>query len=282
YQTDKCETLLINAVECEPYITSDARMIEEKSYYFKTGVRMLLKAAGAKRCIICIKEDKKELIELLHLMFEDDDRITIHKLKDLYPMGWERTMVYEALHKHYDRLPIEAGAIITSATTAIYVGRATITGLPINEKIITVSGDAVKEPHNVLARIGTPFRDLIYACGGYTADKVTVLAGGPMMGSSLNNDEISTVPASNAVTVLKYTVDEEMSCLRCGSCANNCPSGLRPVNIMEALKANDIERMRKLKVTDCVECGLCTYNCPSKIAVTENMRRAKRVLARHK
>ncbi|MBR0461165.1 MAG: RnfABCDGE type electron transport complex subunit C [Erysipelotrichaceae bacterium] len=278
YQTDKCEHLLINAVECEPYITADARMIEEKSYYFKTGVRMLLKASGARDCIICIKEEKKDLIELIDLMFEGDKRVSVLKLKDLYPMGWERVMVYEALNAQYERFPIEIGAIITSATTAIYVGRATITGLPINEKIITVSGDAVKSPHNVLARVGTPFRNLIEACGGYTSDEVIVLSGGPMMGTSLRSDEVTTRPAVNAITVLTYMVYEEYPCIRCGACANNCPSGLRPVNIIQALKAKDFDRLQRLKVTDCVECGLCAYNCPSKIPVTENMRRAKRLL----
>ncbi|MBR2578010.1 MAG: SLBB domain-containing protein, partial [Erysipelotrichaceae bacterium] len=233
----------------------------------------------ARDCIVCIKEEKKDLIELIKLMFEDDDRLRILQLKDLYPMGWERVMVYEALHKQYERLPIEAGAIITSATTAIYVGRATVTGLPINEKIITVSGDAVKSPHNVQARVGTPFRDLIEACGGYTADEVIVLSGGPMMGQSLRSDEVTTRPAVNAITVLKYMVYEEFPCIQCGACANNCPSGLRPVNIIQAVKAKDIERLKRLKAMDCVECGLCAYNCPSKIPVTENMRRAKRILA---
>ena len=282
YQTDKCRYLLINAVECEPYITSDARMIERKSYYLETGVRLLMKASGAEKCIICIKEEKKELISLLKDRFKDYDNVSIHTLKDLYPMGWERVMVQEALHKTYDRLPIEAGAIITSATTASYVGRAAVTGLPINEKIITVSGNAIKEPHNVLARVGTPFKDLVEACGGYTSNIVILLAGGPMMGSSLTNDEVTIVPASNALTVLEYNEPEEITCLRCGVCANNCPSGLRPVNIMQAYRANDLERIRKLKVLDCVECGLCTYNCPSKIVVTEYMRRAKRLAAARK
>ena len=282
YQTDKCETLLINAVECEPFITSDARMIEEHIDYLKLGVRMLFRASGAKVCRVCIKENKEELIRLLEETFRGEQGIEITRLKDLYPMGWERTLVYEVLHKRYEKLPIEAGAIISNATTAIYFGRAMKTGLPIDQKLITVSGDAVKEPHNVLAKVGTSFHDLIEACGGYTADQVKVLAGGPMMGFSVNKDEVTISPSSNAVTVLKYEKDDEIACLRCGTCADHCPSGLRPVNIMQAMKANDLTRIKLLKVSDCIECGLCSYNCPSKIAVTENMRRAKRLTALRK
>ena len=279
YQTDKCETLIINAVECEPYITADARMIEDHKDYFKLGVESMFKASKAKKCLVGIKESKKELIPQLIELFKDDENIVVSPVKDVYPMGWERTLLFALIGKRYDRLPIEVGCIVSNATTAIMLGQAMLTGLPIVEKTVTVSGDAVKEPHNVRCPVGTPFSELIAACGGYTKEKVSLVAGGPMMGGAVTKDEVCVGGSTNAVTVLEYKEIEAVNCLRCGQCVEHCPSGLQPVNIANAFKANDIDRLEKLRPMDCIECGMCTYICPSKIEVTENVRRAKRTMA---
>ena len=279
YQTDKCETLIINAVECEPYITADARIIEEHLDDFRRGVLAMFKASKAKTCMVGIKETKKELIPQLVDLFKDQSAIAVTPVKDVYPMGWERTLVYTLIHKRYDKLPIEVGCIVSNATTAIMLGVAMETGMPIVEKCVTVSGDAVKEPHNVLCPVGTPFSTLVETCGGYTKDCVELIAGGPMMGGAVTKDEVVVGLATNAVTVLEYKPVVEVNCLRCGQCVDHCPSGLQPVNINNAFKANDIERLEKLRPADCIECGMCTYVCPSKIEVTEGIRRAKRALA---
>lgn len=279
YQTDKCETLIINAVECEPYITADARTIEEHKEYFKVGVKAMFKASNAKKCLIGIKESKKELIPVLVELFKGETGIEVSPVKDVYPMGWERTLLYALIGKRYEKLPIEVGCIVSNATTAIMLGQAMQTGLPIVEKIVTVSGDAVKEPHNVKCRVGTPFSALVEACGGYTKEKISLVAGGPMMGGSVTKDEVCVGAATNAITVLEYKEIEPVKCLRCGQCVEHCPSGLQPVNIANAFKANNIDRLEKLRPMDCIECGMCTYICPSKIEVTENVRRAKRTMA---
>ena len=279
YLTDKCETLIINAVECEPYITADARMMEEHQDYFKTGVKAMFKASNAKKCLIGIKESKKALIPILVELFKEETDIVVSPVEDVYPMGWERTLLYSLLKKRYDRLPIEVGCIVSNATTAIMLGQAMKTGLPIVEKMVTVSGDAVKEPHNVLVRVGTPFSELVKACGGYTKEAVSLIAGGPMMGTAVTKEEVCVGLATNAVTVLEYKEPLAVNCLRCGKCVDHCPSSLQPVNINNALKANDFDRLAKLKPMDCIECGMCTYICPSKIEVTEGVRRAKRMMA---
>ena len=278
YQTDKCETLIINAVECEPFITADARMIETHKDEFKLGVQAAFKASRAKKCLIGIKESKKELIPQLIELFKDCEGITVSPVKDVYPMGWERTLLYTLIGKRYDRLPIEVGCIVSNATTAIMLGRAMLTGLPITEKMVTVSGDAIKEPHNVIAPIGTPFSEMIAMCGGITKETVSLIAGGPMMGGALTKDEVCVGAATNAITVVEYKEIKEVNCLRCGQCVEHCPSGLQPVNINNALKANNVERLEKLRPLDCIECGMCTYICPSKIEVTEGVRRAKRMM----
>ena len=279
YQTDKCETLIINAVECEPYITSDARGIELYQDYLKEGVLAMFKASAAKVCYVGIKESKKELISILQDLFKDAQGVEVKAVPDVYPMGWERTLLFELIHKRYDKLPIEVGCIVSNATTAIMLGKAMKNGEPIVEKIVTVSGDAIKEPHNVMCPIGTPFAVLIDMCGGYTTDRISLIAGGPMMGGAVIKDEVCVGLAANAITVLKYQDIEPLKCLRCGQCVEHCPSGLQPVNIANAYKANDVDRLAKLKPMDCIECGMCTYICPSKIEVTENVRKAKRVMA---
>lgn len=278
YQTDKCETLIINAVECEPYITSDARMIEREPEFFKLGVQAFFKASKAKECLIGIKESKKELIPQLINLFADEERIKVVPVKDVYPMGWERTLLYTLVHKRYERLPIEVGCIVSNATTAVMLGQAMTNGLPIVKKLVTVSGDAIKNPHNVLCPVGTEFAELVKVCGGYQAEAVSLLAGGPMMGGAVTKEEVCVGSATNALTVMKYQSTAEMACLRCGQCVEHCPSSLQPVNINNAFKARDIARLEKLKVMDCIECGMCSYVCPSKIEITEAVRKAKRLL----
>lgn len=279
YQTDKCKTLIINAVECEPYITSDAYNISANTDMFKLGVQAMFKASNGKECLIGIKESHPDLIKLLNETFAGIEGIKVVPVPDVYPMGWERTLLFELTKQRYDRLPIEVGCIVSNATTAIKLGEAMTKGTPIYEKIVTVSGDAIKEPHNVICRVGTPFSELIKLCGGVTAEEISLLAGGPMMGGSVTKDEVCVGCATNALTVLKYHKVEPVSCLRCGQCVEHCPSSLQPVNINNAFKAKDFDRLVKLHAQDCIECGMCTYVCPSHIDVTEGIRQAKRMMA---
>lgn len=282
YATDKCETLIINAVECEPYITADVRNIEEHLDEFKYGVKLMLKASNASKCFVAMKSFHKETIEKLIKLFEDEEKIVVKPVKDVYPMGWERTLTYEVLKKRYDKLPIEAGAIVSNATSAITLGSTALSGRYCYERIVTVSGDNINNPHNVICRIGTPISKLIEACGGVKEDKAIIIMGGPMMGTCVTKDIVTITPISNAVNIFKEQHVKEYACLRCGRCVEHCPSSLMPVSIIEAYKFNDIAELEKLHVNDCVECGMCTFICPSKIEVTESIRRAKKLLAARK
>lgn len=279
YQTDKCETLIINAVECEPYITADIRNIEENIEDFKAGVKVLFKTSLAKKCVIAIKGIHTQLIGELKDLFKDEENIEVRTLKNVYPMGWERTLTYEVLGKRYNKLPIEAGAIVSNATTAITLAKTIKTKTYVNERIVTVSGDNIKKPKNVLCKIGTPISKLFEVCGGIKESPTIVLMGGPMMGVSVTKDEVSITSINNAVLAFKDKEIKKYPCLRCGRCVEHCPSSLEPVSIVEAYEYTDIDRLEKLHVTDCVECGMCTYICPSKIEVTENIRRAKKLYA---
>ena len=282
YSTDKCETLIINAVECEPYITADIRNIEENLDAFKYGVKLMLKASNAKKCYVAIKKFHKETIAKLIDLFKDEELINVFQAEDVYPMGWERTLVFEVLKKRYQSLPIETGAIVSNATSAITLGKTAMTGEYQYERIITISGDNIKEPHNVIARIGATIGELIKACGGVCESPAILIMGGPMMGTCVTKDIVTITPISNAVSVFKEQQYQEYSCLRCGRCVEHCPSSLMPVSIIDAYKFNDVEALSSLHVMDCVECGMCTYICPSKIEVTESIRRAKKLMALRK
>ena len=226
-----------------------------------------------------VKDIKKDLIEKVKSALTDAAGVEVRPVPDVYPMGWERVLVREILHKEYGMLPAEAGAIVDNATTAIAMARAFRLGEPIVRKTITVSGDGVKNPMNVSVPVGMPVNEIIEACGGYTCDSVRLIAGGPMMGKTILNDQFVIDRAMNALTILKHVEDDAIECLRCGRCSDHCPSGLQPVRIAAAVKANDVDEMIKRGASSCIECGLCTYVCPSHINVTENVRKAKRVIA---
>ena len=276
---EKIDTLIINAVECEPFITSDYKGMSENIDLFVLGVKALFKLSGGKEALVAIKETKKDFIPVLEKAFENEKSIKVSKVRDVYPMGWERTLVYELLKKRYVKLPSEVGCIVSNATSALAVGNALQNGMPITTKIVTVSGDGVVKPQNVLAYVGTPIKELVDACGGYKGDDIVLVAGGPMMGQSMTTDQYVVNAATNAVTVLQNKVVDEVACLRCGRCSDFCPAGLQPVRINQANKTQNLDTLIQLGINECIECGMCSYVCPSKIQVTEGVKKAKRYVA---
>lgn len=272
------KSFIINGVECEPYLTTDYRSMMDNLELLKTGVLAMFKLSKAERGCVAVKEDKVDLIAELKKTFEGTP-IEIRTVPDIYPAGWERTLVWLLEQKRYDRLPAEVGCIINNASTAIALADALLNGMPVTHKLVTVSGDGVADPHNVYVPVGTTAHDIVQACGGYTSEDCMIIAGGPMMGFAIPNDTFVIGPANNGLTVLKHEPLDVVKCLRCGKCTEMCPSGLEPVRINNAEKVKDIETLKKLDTLSCIECGLCSYICPSKIDVTEGIRRAKRYLA---
>lgn len=282
YQTDKpIECVLINGVECEPYLTTDYLAMKEQVAKVIEGTEILLKAGNAQKAIIAIKVKKEPLPELYNEALLDHPNITLLEVPDLYPMGWEKRLVKQVFNRTYEKLPIECGIIINNAQTAIAVYDALVEGKPITEKLITVSGDGVLEPNNVLVPIGVPVSEIIATCGGYDGEEVTLIAGGPMTGKAISNDDFVIQTAMNGLTVLKPLKHSEqfVDCLRCGECTAHCPAGLQPVEIKRALDRRDFEHLEKLHPFDCVECGICSYVCPSKLEITDAVKRAKTMLS---
>lgn len=272
------EKLIINAVECEPFITADYKMIQLHKEEFVTGVLAMKKMAMAKEAVIAIKKSHPDLIAFCQEAVNGLENVNVVAVPDVYPMGWERVLVRELVHKEYVKLPGEVGCVVNNATTAIAFGNALLHGEAIVTKTLTVSGNAVKNPQNVTVPVGMPVNEVIEACGGYTSDQVKLIAGGPMMGKTIVNDKFVIDRSMNAITILDNKPYDSVACLRCGKCSDHCPAGLQPVKIAQAVKTKDKAAMEKLGALDCIECGLCTYICPSRLNVTENVRMAKRQL----
>ncbi len=268
-------SLLVNAVECEPYLTTDYHAIKNDAEYLLKGAQLLVKALGADQAIIAFKVHKEDMKDKILGLLPNYENVKIVEVPDAYPMGWERTLVRQVFKKEYNALPSEVGVVVNNAQTVISLGHALLDGEPLHHRLVTVSGDGIVNPNNVICPIYTPANEVIEACGGYVDADINLIPGGPMCGKAVVKDEFALVPQMGALTVLKAVKYEQQACLRCGECTMNCPSGLQPVEIQIAVKKGDVERMLALKAKSCVECGMCSYVCPSHIDVVENMRKAK-------
>ena len=281
-KTDGIEQIIVNGVECEPYITSDEMGMKESSHLLVNGLLALTRAAGAKKGVIAIKEGKPEL--LAKLKEHASGEIEVRTVPDVYPSGWEKFLVKNLTGKDYDRLPGEVGCIVMNSSTVIEFARSLTTGLPVHTRLVTISGEGVKDPSTVRIKIGTKLAEVIEKIGGYT-DAVTkdsknsrLIAGGPLMGLPLTNDGVSIGTANNGFTSLPPTKRDELPCSRCGACVVNCPKGLQPIQILKAHKNKDTELLEKLGARECISCGICSFVCPSFIEVADAATRAKQSL----
>lgn len=277
---DGINKVIINAVECEPFITADYKEIDAYVEYLMTGALAMKKMSEAKEVVIAIKVGKKYLTDKMRAALPDSS-VTVVEVPDAYPMGWERTLVRHLEKKEYENLPAELGLVVNNSTTAISLAQALETGMPIVNKFVTVSGDALSKPTNVEVLVGTPVNELLKLAEVNT-DEVVLINGGPMMGSSMDNDEFVVTPYTNAITVMNEVQTNAIPCLRCGACSDYCPAGLQPVRIMQAYRAKDWDMVRELRADKCIECGLCSYVCPSKIEVSNEVKIAKTIIARMK
>ena len=270
------DTLIINGCECEPYLTTDYTQGQEYADKVVSGIELLLIASAAPVCKLCIKHHKfNPLKDALENAILGHDKIQLVEVKDVYPAGWERTLIKMVTKREYDRLPAECHVIVNNIQTAISVSDALLLGKTIRSRVVTVSGDGVQTNKNVEVPVGTVAHNIIEHLGGYTDENVTLLAGGPMTSKALMKDEFVIERQNGGLTVLKYKKVVSEPCLNCGKCTLNCPAHLQPVEIANAVKANDTDRIIALKADQCIECGMCSFVCPSHIDVTENMRKAK-------
>ena len=282
FQTDKpINLMLINGIECEPYITADHRIMLEYPYRIINGIKYAMQAFNCKKALICIKSKYQDIADTYDEILKEfpDSGIEICKVKNYYPQGWEVAMIKEAtgIKLNPGELPSNRGIINFNVSTMVGIYKAIKYNMPVTKRNITVTGDGIKHPHNFRVLVGTSFLELLPMCGGYKnpdKEKIFIL-GGPMMGASVPSDDVIITKTVTSIIVLDKTDYKEEPCVRCGSCVLSCPAGLEPAQIMNAVKSLDKERIKALNPLRCIECGLCTYVCTSKIQVTDFVRRAK-------
>ncbi|MCL1935134.1 MAG: RnfABCDGE type electron transport complex subunit C [Defluviitaleaceae bacterium] len=277
YNTDKkVDTILINGIECEPYITSDEINIKKNAEFLIEGTLLLMRSVDAKNGIIGIKENKPSLYKVLTESVLEHKNIKIVQTPDVYPMGWERLLLRQTLKREYDKLPIEVGVIVSNASTVIEFSKSLKTGLPAYERIITISGNGFVKNQNVKVRIGTILKEIIQEMGGYKGENLKLIYGGPMMGNTLDTDEVAITSIASSFLCMEEEKKEEPSpCLRCSRCVDYCPCGLQPVALMNAGEQKEVNLLRELSAFKCTSCGVCSYVCPSKIDVTEGVSKAR-------
>ena len=268
---DDVHTLIVNAAECEPFITSDHRAMLEDAEDLISGCQLVMKYIGLDEGYIGIEENKPDAIEHIDKLLASKGITNIHtfKLQARYPKGAERVLVYEITGKKMNAgvLPAELGVILSNVTTIAFVGKYFRTGMPLVSKRVTVDGDAVAQPKNVIVPIGARICDVIEFCGGYKQEPRKILMGGPMMGRAIVSDEMPVVKNNNAILAFskeKAAVKEETACITCGRCHRACPFGLIPTALAKAYEAKDAQALSDLQVMQCMECGSCSYVCPAR------------------
>ena len=262
------ETVVINAAECEPYITSDTRTMLDKAEYISKGIDLLQKYLCAKHIIIGIENNKKPCIEKMTEIANSKSGVEVKVLPSVYPQGGEKVLVYNTTGRIIPKggLPLDVGAIVINCTTLTSIAEYIETGMPLVEKCITVDGSAVKEPKNVIAPIGTPVERLFEFCGGFKSEPKKVLYGGPMMGIAVSSLDVPVLKMTNAVIALdekEARPPKTTSCIGCGACINHCPLRLDPPAIAKAYKLDSYDELKKLCADLCMECGCCAYVCPA-------------------
>jgi electron transport complex protein RnfC len=271
------ETIIINGCECEPLLTSDYRLMIEAPEDILRGAELARIATGAKRIIIGIEDNKKKAFEIFQDKIQNNS-VEVSLLKTKYPQGAEKNLIYALLRREVPTggLPFDVGVVVQNVGTTKAIWEAVSVGKPLYERVISVSGLGIKEPKNILVRIGTPFKAVVEFCGGLKEDTDILVMGGPMMGISQWSLDVPIVKGTSGILAWAAPRPSlEYPCVRCGRCIENCPMTLVPTQLAKYVKFDDLTSAEKWGVLDCVECGCCQYMCPSKIPLVHWMRVGK-------
>ncbi len=273
---DAIDYIIVNASECEPYLTSDYRRIMDEADKVIEGLRIVLCLFPGAKGIIAIEDNKPKAIRLLREKLNGDDKITVNSMKTKYPEGAERQLIYANTGRYINSrmLPADAGCIVHNVDTVYAICEAVREGKPLIDRLITVTGEAVGNPCNILTRIGTNYQELIEAAGGFSVEPEKIVAGGPMMGKAIYTTDIPATKSSSAI--LCMTKDEAAeyepsACIRCGRCVSVCPGRVMPNKLATLANQNNIEGFLKYNGMECCECGCCSYVCPAKRHLTQTI-----------
>ena len=278
----KVDTMIVNASECEPYIVSDDRLCREYPGETLAGIQILMKILGLSAATIAMEDNKPDAAKALRRAIDPRSGITVLQLPTKYPQGAEKQLVHAVTGRQIPSgaLPAAVGCAVFNAATCKAVYDAVYHGIPLIRRIVTVSGDIVMQPMNLMVPIGTSFNDLLEAVG-HSENPYKVLSGGPMMGFAQFDLSVPVTKGTNAVTILGHKnrfAAANPHCIRCGKCLEACPMHLEPLRMYRAAMSGDLEEMKALSLLDCMECGCCAYNCPATIPLVQAFRAGKQRL----
>lgn len=281
------DTLVVNAAECEPFITVDYRECMENSWDILSGVYLLKDLLGFKQVIIAVEDNKPEAFKVLKSIadhsLDKHDEVKLMVLESKYPQGAEKMMVQSATGRRVPpgKLPADVGCVVMNVASVAFIARYLKTGKPLVSRSLTVDGSAIAEPKNVRVPVGTSISEIIDFCGGFSKDPCKILTGGPMMGLAIVGTDLPVLKQNNAILAFAHddaVLKPESDCIRCGRCATACPMSLMPTNIVRAAKTKDVSMLKTAGVNVCMECGSCAFACPAGKPLVQHMRLAKAIL----
>ena len=279
----KIDWLIVNGVECEPYLTADHRLMLEKAEEIVVGVQILMKALNLKNAVIGIENNKKDAIKLLKAAVKKDLRIKIAALQVKYPQGGEKQLVKAILNREVPKngLPLDVGVIVHNVGTIFAIYEAIQYQKPLMERVVTVTGKHMVNPSNFWVKIGTPIKDLIAEVGGLPEGTRKLVNGGPMMGKAIKNTDVPVTKGTSGILVIaedESSRGEQKNCIRCGECVFVCPMGLEPHLLMNLSEKGIFEKASDEDIMTCIECGSCSYVCPSHRPLLDYIRFGKSIV----
>lgn len=281
-EPDKIEYILVNGAECEPYLTSDYRRMLEEPEKVVEGLRVVLKLFPKAKGYICIEDNKKDCVKAIEPLCTDSN-IEVKVLRTKYPQGAERMLIHATTGRmiNSSMLPADAGCIVDNVDTITAIGQAVLKGEPLMERIMTITGDGLNQPQNLLVPIGTLMSEVVEAAGGFKGEPEKIIAGGPMMGNALFGLEVPVIKTSSAI--LAFTRDQvseaqSSACINCGRCVKDCPGQVVPARLAMFADRGDEESFLKYDGMECCECGCCSYVCPAKRQLTQSIRSMRKIL----
>lgn len=281
----KIDTLIINAAECEPYVTSDHREALENGKNVLDGIYKIKDILNVHRVLIAVEDNKPDVIEKLTLIADDleldpNNEVRVLALKSRYPQGAEKVLVQACTGRKVPEgmLPADVGCMVMNIASVSFLASYMRTGMPLTLKRVTVDGSAISEPKNVIAPIGTPIKDIIEFCGGYKVEPKKLIMGGPMMGTAVTTDELPILKQNNAILAFdehEALLNSTTECIRCGKCIEVCPMQLVPTKLEKAVERKDIAALKAFDIMTCMECGCCSFSCPAGRRLVQSIRLGK-------
>ena len=287
-EPDKIEYIIANCAECEPYLTADYRRMLENPDELVAGMKIILQLFKNAKGVFGVENNKPDCIEKLRELTKDEPRMEVCELMTKYPQGGERQLIYAVTGRAINSkmLPADAGCIVDNVETIIAIYQAVKNGIPVMKRVSTVTGDAVKNPSNLLYSMGTPYQQLVDAAGGFTTEPEKIISGGPMMGFSMFSLDIPTTKTSSSI--LCFTKDavagmgDPIACINCGRCVEACPENLIPSRLAKFGNTGQMEAFEEWHGLECIECGSCTYVCPSRRQVAQSVKTMKKLVLAEK